>query len=97
MKETQIDERIKKVVALKMAALDSFIERVVERIADIGSPQDLVNKDYWALTPQELEHLILIYGTEPNALSKWIFKHEYAKLKELEQEVSYGKLPRPIR
>ena len=93
MKETQILQRIEVVTSLKMAALNLFIERVVSPIADIGGPQELVKKDYWELTPQELEHLILIYGTEPNALSRWIFKHEYAKLKELEREVSYGKLP----
>ena len=91
MKATAIAERIKGVAGLKMAALDTFIERVVSQIADIGSPQELIKKDYWELTQQDLEHLILIYGTEPNNLSKWIFRHEYAKLKALEQEVSYAK------
>ena len=85
--KTLIIERIKRVKAQKEAALDTFIERVVRGIEDVGSPQDLIKKDYWDITQPELERLISLYGTGNNALSRWIFKHEYAKLKELEKEV----------
>ena len=85
--KTLLTERLERVKVQKEAALDIFIERVVKGIENVGSPQDLIKKDYWELTQPELERLISLYGAEPNALSRWIFKNEYAKLIELEKEV----------
>ena len=86
MKQTDLIEAIDEVVQLKMMAIDKLIEEVVEPIADIGSPEDLIKKPYENWSPQDLQMMSTIYGSvEPNPLSNLIFRKKYEEVKELEE------------
>lgn len=75
----------KEVIALKLAAVDRFIEEVIEPVAEIGSPEKLIGKKYDDWTPQDKMMMSQVYGGE---LEGFIFDKEYEKVLGLEQEVS---------
>ena len=86
MKQTDLTQAIDEVVELKMLAADQLIEELVEPLADIGSPEQLIKKPYEQWTPQDLAMLTTIYGKEePNPLSNLIFRKEYEEVQELER------------
>lgn len=88
MRETQFTRAIDKLVDLEMAAIDRLIKDYIEPLGDIGNPEKLIGKQYEDWTPQDLQSLVQVYGSkEPNTLSNFIFKKEYARIKKLEQEV----------
>ena len=84
MKETPLTEATREVIELKLKVVDEFIDEVVEPLQELGSPEKLIGKEYEQWTPTDLQILGQLYGPEPNALSRLIFKKEYAKLQELE-------------
>lgn len=87
MKQTHLTEAIQRVIALKMKAVDIVIDSLIEPIADVGNPEKLINKKYEQWTPQDIQMLVGVYGTqEPNPLSEVIFRHSYERLKALEAE-----------
>lgn len=91
MKKTAFTLAVDKVVALKMRAIDLFIEQYIEPLADVGNPEKLIGKPYEEWTPQDLTMLIQIYGQqEPNPLSNLIFNREYDKVKAMEAEEEGG-------
>lgn len=87
MKQTELTEAIDKVIELKLKAADRLIEELIEPLADLGSPEDLIGKPFESWTPEELAMLVKIYGREePNLLSNLIFRKTYDRVKALEQE-----------
>ena len=87
MKETSLTMAIEEVVALKLKAVDMFIEEVIEPLGQLGNPEKLIGKKYEDWTVQDLQLLGQVYGKEPNALSKLIFDKEYKKTLDLEGTV----------
>jgi len=86
VKKTPFLKAIDEVVELKLKAADEYIEGIVEQIADVGSPEKLINKKYEEWTPQDLQMLSQIYGVEePNPLSELIFRKSYKEVKDLEE------------
>ena len=87
MKKSPLVRVMDKVVDLHMKVLDKLMEELIEPIADVGNPEQLIGKPYETWTPQELQQLIQIYGTrEPNPLSDLVFKKTYERVKEMEEE-----------
>jgi len=76
-----ITEACKYVVALKLKAVDEYIEKYIEPLLDIGSPEKLIGKPYNEWTPQDFQMLSVIYGDK---FEKFIFKKEYESVRELE-------------
>lgn len=77
-----------RVIALKMKAVDVVVQNVIEPLLEFGNPEKLLGKPYDLWTQQDLARLSQIYGVkEPNALSNLIFRREYQKVRELEEEV----------
>ena len=87
MKEPDLVKAIEKVVTLKLRAVDKLVEELVEPFADVGNPEQLINKHYSSWTPEDLQKLIMIYGQGDNShLTNLIFSREYNKVRELEEE-----------
>ncbi len=87
MKKTDLTIATDRFVELQIKALDRFLEETVEPLADIGNPEKLIDKKYEEWTPEDLQMLTQIYGTEePSILSDFIFRKEYEIVKTLEQE-----------
>ena len=86
MKKAQLSESADKVVALKLRAIDIVVERMIEPLEDVGNPEKLLGKKFEDWLPEDIQRLIMIYGTkEPNPLSNLIFRKKYAEVQELEQ------------
>ena len=86
MKEIPFTEAVKELIEFDLQVMDEFIEEEIEALADIGNPEKLLGKKYEEWTPQDLQMLITVYGTqEPNRLSDFIFNKEYTKVLEGEK------------
>ena len=88
MKKPELTKSIDKVIDLKLRAVEIFIKDVVEPLEDVGNPEKLIGIPYEQWTPEIIQYLSQIYGTqEPNQLSDFIFRKEYKRVKELEEEM----------
>ena len=88
MKETQLTKATNEVVALKLKAIDLVTAEMIQPLAELGSPEQLIAKPYDTWTPADLQVLASIYGSgDDTALAKVIFNREYEKVKTLENEV----------
>jgi hypothetical protein len=86
MKSIPLTQSVEKVVALKMKAVDSLLEELIDPIADVGSPEKLLGKKYETWSPEDLALMTKVYGIkEPNPLSDLIFNKTYKQVKELEE------------
>jgi len=86
MKQTSLTKAIDKAVELKLKAVDKLLEELVEPLADVGNPEQLIGKPYEDWSQQDLAMLTSIYGQkEPSLLSNLIFRKKYAEVKELEE------------
>lgn len=84
--QTELTSALERSIGLRMKAVDRIMEKMVEPLKDIGNPEKLIGKPYDRWTPEDLRMLVSIYGQEePNPLSDTIFKHEYDKVKDLEE------------
>lgn len=87
MKPTSLTKAIEEVVALKSQAIDRVLQDLVEPLAKIGRPEELIGKKYEQWTPQDLLMLGKIYGPQDGTpLSNLIFKKTYERVKALEAE-----------
>jgi len=87
MRKEAFDRAIKELVRVKIKALDMVLKDVVAPLKVTGSPEELLGKPYSQWSPQDLQRMILIYGEGENTpLSNLIFRREYEKVKDLEQE-----------
>ncbi len=85
----RFDEAVKHVVALKIKAIDEFVEEFIDPIGDVGSPEKIIGKPYEEWNEFDLQQAVSIYGqVEPNPLSNLIFRKKFAEVKELEAEVN---------
>ena len=74
------------VIALKMKAVDDYIESVVEPIENVGNPEKLIGKPYETWTQLDLQLLGQIYGNSNDSpLAKLIFNKEYEAVRRLEE------------
>ena len=88
MKETQLTKIVAELIKEDLAVMDEIVEEDIEALGDIGNPEKLIGKKYEEWTPQDLQMLGQIYGSqEPNRLSKFIFNKEYSKVQELEEGI----------
>ncbi len=85
MKQTPLIDGIDEIVALKLAAADDFIKKVVEPLEDVGNPEKLIGKTYDQWTPQDKQALVGVYG-EGN-LSEFLAKKYIAEMRQHEAEV----------
>ena len=87
IKQTTLTKAIDEAIALKLKAIDMLIDKLVLPLADVGSPEALIGKSYEQWTPEDLMFLSKIYGSGGNTpLSNLIFKKEYEKVRDLEQD-----------
>ena len=87
IKKPALAKAMDEVVTLKMQAMDRIINELVEPLADVGNPEELIKKPYEQWTPEDLTMLIKIYGRqEPNPLSNIIFRKTYERVKQMEEE-----------
>ena len=87
MKQADLTRAIEQVVALKLRAVDRFIEENVKPLSDVGNPEKLIGRPYETWSPEDLQRLTIIYGTkEPNPLSNLIFRRKLEEVKRLEAE-----------
>jgi len=88
VREHKFVKATREVIALKMRAIDEYIEEIIEPLADIGNPEKLIGKKYEEWTPQDRALLSQVYGTnEPNVLSDFIFRKEYKNVLSLEESL----------
>ena len=74
-------------VSVKLQAVDRLAQRLIEPLAKVGSPENLIGKPFEQWTPVDLAMLTRIYGTaEPNQLSNLIFRKTYERVLALERE-----------
>ena len=89
MKQSDLTKAVGQVIALKLKAIDRFVEEVVEPLSDVGNPEKLIGRPYETWTPEDLQRLAMIYGPkEPNALSNLIFTRKLEEVKRLEGETN---------
>jgi len=87
MRNTPLTTAIQKTVDIKLAAVDKLMQDLVEPLEKLGSPEELIGKQYEYWTTQDLEILKRIYGGNDNTpLSNLIFKKSFERVKELESE-----------
>ena len=85
MKSPMFVQAVEKAIETKMAAVDKLIENLVEPLADVGSPEKVMNKKYEDWTPQDLATAIKIYGQgDRTPLTNLIFNKTYERVKKLE-------------
>ena len=85
MRDTALNIAVDEVVALKMKAVDDYIEKNVVPILDsLGNPEKLIGKTWKEWTPQDKQILSSIYGA---ALEDFIAKKAIAEMREAEAEV----------
>ncbi len=82
MSKPFLTQAAEEVIALKLKAVDEWIESVVEPLADIGNPEKMIGKPYAMWSPEDLQTLYAIYG---KALDKFIFQKELKYIQELEK------------
>ncbi len=82
MSKPFLTQAAEEVIALKLKAVDEWIENIVEPLADIGNPEKMIGKPYGTWTPEDLQTLYAIYG---KALEKFIFNKELKYIQELEK------------
>ncbi len=87
MKNPDLVKATERVIALKLKAVDAWVERIVEPLGDVGNPEILIRKKYEEWTPEDLQMLIRIYGQSDNSpLANLIFRKELKKVQDLEAE-----------
>lgn len=87
MKQTGLNKAIDEVIALKLKAVDEYVEEMTELLKDTNNPERLIGKKYEDWTPQDIQLLQMVYGQEPNPLTKLIFDKSYEEVKRLEEVV----------
>lgn len=86
MKEELI-ETIDETLALILSVADEYTEEIADQLEDVGNPEKLIGKPFESWTPEDLNMLSQVYGTEePNVLSNLIFNKKYDEVKSLEEE-----------
>ena len=92
MKPTKLTQAIEKVVGAKVRAVEQVVKELIDPLAKLGNPEELIGKPYEQWTPMDLAMLSQIYGSDNDTpLAKLIFNREYSKLQELE-EGQYGSI-----
>jgi len=75
-------------IDVKMKAVDVLIDRFIEPLGDIGSPEKLLGKKYEDWQEEDFIKLGRIYGENSPILNKFIMRKELAKLQAKEREVT---------
>ena len=87
MKQTPLTMAIDRAIQIKLKAVDRLIKEMVEPLADVGNPEKLIGKKYEEWTPEDLNLLSKIYGTnEPNLLSNLLERKLIDEVMQLEKE-----------
>jgi len=86
MKDTEFSKLLDEVIELKLKVADEFVESVIEPLANIGSPEKLINKPYETWTRQDLQMLASIYGKAPNPLTKLIERKQRERRERMQRE-----------
>ncbi len=84
MSKPFLTQATEEVLALKLKAVDEWIENVVEPLAEIGNPEKVIGKPYGIWTPEDFQKLYAVYG---KALEKFIFNKEIKYIEDLSKEI----------
>ena len=84
MKDTNITEAVREVVAVRMKAVDEFIKEVVDPLENVGNPEKFLGKPWNTWTPQDMQILQGVYGSQ---LEDFIAKKAITEMREHESEV----------
>ena len=62
MKETPETQAIEELISEAMPIVDQFIEEVVDELANVGSPEKVLDKKYEDWTPEDFQKAQFIFG-----------------------------------
>ncbi len=86
-------EIVEELIQEELEILDEVIAEEVEVLDHMGNPEKLIGKPYDAWTPEDIQTLAMVYGTEastggkPNPLTRLIVSKEWDKLQKAKQAV----------
>ena len=87
MDDKTLDLAIKKIVSVKMIALDRLTKELIEPISDVGSPEKVLKKAYDLWDENDLALAVQIYGPgDDTPLANLIFRKTLERVEELERE-----------
>ena len=87
MKNDSFSKLVERAISVKLKAIDHLLDTMIEPLAKVGAPEDLIGKPYEQWTPEDLQLLTSIYGTADNTpLSNLVFKKTYKRILDLEAE-----------
>ena len=82
-----LDRAVQEAITLQMKAVDIVMKEVVEPIADVGPPEEVLGKPYEMWSTQDFQLAAAIYGQGDSPLSRLIFRKKLAQVEALRQEV----------
>jgi hypothetical protein len=82
-----INEVSDEIIKLYDEVAKEVIEEIEKDLEDFGNPEKLLGKPYELWSPQDKMVLAQIYGTGDSPLERLVFRKEYEKMKQAEQEV----------
>ena len=81
-----LDLAMKEVIAVKMKAIDIYMESVINPMLDeIKNPEKVIGKKYEMWTDADKQMVGAIYQASPQILSDFIKKKEYDTLVNLQE------------
>ncbi len=87
MKDTLLTKVVDEVVSQELEIVDFFVEKFIEPLGEVGNPEELIDKDYESMTPDDLQRLTQIYGTgDKTPLANLIFKRILERVQRLEAD-----------
>ena len=88
MKKTDLEKSMDKAIEVKLRAVDLLVEELIAPLEKLGNPEELIGKPYASWDAQDFMLLSQIYGQSDvnNPLADLVFKKEYAKVKQMEEE-----------
>jgi hypothetical protein len=86
MNDTKLDQRIERVIDVKIKAIDRWIDENIDELEKFGNPEKLIGKPYEMWTNEDKMILGQIYGTGPDSiLEKFLANKEISKMYESEK------------
>ena len=78
---------INETIDQKLDAVETVLSEIIDPITIVGNPEKLIGKHYDSWTPEDLQRLTAIYGTDDKSpLSNLIFRRILERVQEMEKE-----------
>lgn len=88
MKDTIETEALEEILKEDLAIMDEFVEEIIEKFGEVGTPEKLLKKKYEEWTPEDFQQVLAIYG--PEYTEEFIAKKEVPLMYEAEKEALGG-------